>query len=151
MDIEALREYALRCKAATEDIKWEDHLCFSVGAKMFLLTSPAAVPVTACFKVSEEDFDLLCERPEFRQAPHFAKRKWIYVDDINALSSKNGSCICNVPTKASSRSSRRSCVRNLASDSRSGLPLPAVFLNSILKNDFCHCSLCNAFVISWKQ
>ncbi|GAA4453855.1 MmcQ/YjbR family DNA-binding protein [Rurimicrobium arvi] len=88
MDIETLREYALRCKAATEDIKWEDHLCFSVGAKMFLLTSPAAVPVTACFKVSEEDFDLLCERPEFRQAPHFAKRKWIYVDDINALSSK---------------------------------------------------------------
>lgn len=86
MDIALLRELALSLPATTEDIKWEDHLCFSVGEKMFLLSSPDSIPVTACFKVSEEDFDELSERDGFRQAPHFAKRKWIYVDNISALS-----------------------------------------------------------------
>lgn len=89
MNIEQLQSLALSFKASTEDLKWEEHLCFSVGAKMFLLTSPSEVPVRACFKVSEEDFDALCDRGEgFHQAAHFAKRKWIAVDDINLLSSK---------------------------------------------------------------
>jgi predicted DNA-binding protein (MmcQ/YjbR family) len=88
MDIGVLRDIALSFPATTEDIKWEDHLCFSVGEKMFLLSSPDAVPVSACFKVSEEDFEELSEREGFRQAPHFAKRKWIYVDNIDSLSLK---------------------------------------------------------------
>lgn len=88
MDIGLLRDIALSFPATTEDIKWEDHLCFSVGEKMFLLSSPDAVPVSACFKVSEEDFEELSERDGFRQAPHFAKRKWIYVDNIDSLSLK---------------------------------------------------------------
>ena len=88
MNIEQLQELASSYKAVTEDIKWENHLCFSVGAKMFLLTSPDEIPVSACFKVSEEDFDELFDRDGFRQAPHFAKRKWIYLDDINGLSNK---------------------------------------------------------------
>ncbi|MES2478507.1 MAG: MmcQ/YjbR family DNA-binding protein [Bacteroidota bacterium] len=88
MDIERLQTLANSFKAVTEDIKWEDHLCFSVGAKMFLLTSPDELPVNACFKVSEEDFDELIDRDGFYQAAHFAKRKWIAVDDISKLSSK---------------------------------------------------------------
>lgn len=89
MDIENLRNLALSFKCATEDIKWEEHLCFNVGAKMFLITSPDEVPVRACFKVSEEDFETLCSRSEaFGQAAHFAKRKWIVVKDINSLSRK---------------------------------------------------------------
>lgn len=88
MDLESLQILASSFKASTEDIKWEEHLCFSVGAKMFLLTAPDNVPVTACFKVSEEDFEELIERDGFRQAPHFANRKWIFVEDINKLSTK---------------------------------------------------------------
>jgi predicted DNA-binding protein (MmcQ/YjbR family) len=89
MDIEHLRELALSFKAVTEDIKWEDHLCFSVGGKMFLLTSPDEVPVNACFKVIDEDFEFLSNRSEhFGQAAHFAKRKWITIKDINSLSTK---------------------------------------------------------------
>jgi predicted DNA-binding protein (MmcQ/YjbR family) len=88
MNIENLQTLAFSFKATTEDIKWEDHLCFSVGEKMFLLTSPSNLPITACFKVSEEDFDELCDRDGFRQAPHFAKRKWIFVEDVNKLSQK---------------------------------------------------------------
>lgn len=86
MELEALRELALSYKAVTEDIKWEDHLCFSVGAKMFLLTSPSEVPVAASFKVKEEDFDELSARDGFRQAPHMAKHHWILIEDIGKLS-----------------------------------------------------------------
>lgn len=88
MDLENLQILANSFKAVTEDIKWEEHLVFSVGAKMFLLTSPDKLPVTACFKVSEEDFDELTDRDGFIQAAHFAKRKWIAINDINKLSNK---------------------------------------------------------------
>ncbi len=89
MNLEQLQTLALSFKSVTEDIKWEEHLVFSVGAKMFLLTTPDELPVRACFKVSEEDFEALCERGEgFGQAAHFAKRKWIEVKDINKLSGK---------------------------------------------------------------
>ncbi|MDI9319423.1 MAG: MmcQ/YjbR family DNA-binding protein [Phycisphaerales bacterium] len=89
MDIEKLRTLALSFKAATEDIKWEEHLCFSVADKIFLITSPDEVPIKACFKVSEEDFETLCSRSEtFGQAAHFAKRKWVVIKDINNLSPK---------------------------------------------------------------
>lgn len=89
MDIEQLRALALSFPAVTEDIKWGDHLCFNVGDKMFLLTSPDELPINACFKVSEEDFEILTDRrEEFGQAAHFAKRQWITIKDINSLSNK---------------------------------------------------------------
>jgi predicted DNA-binding protein (MmcQ/YjbR family) len=88
MTLDALLTLAGSYKAVTEDIKWEHHLCFSVGTKMFLLTSPDEVPVSACFKVDEEDFETLSVRKGVAQAPHFARRKWIRLDDISALSAK---------------------------------------------------------------
>jgi predicted DNA-binding protein (MmcQ/YjbR family) len=89
MDIEQLQKLAISFKACTEDIKWEEHLCFNVGSKMFLITSPEEVPIRASFKVSEDDFELLCGRGEgYCQAPHFAKRKWILIKDINSLTKK---------------------------------------------------------------
>lgn len=86
MTLEEIQIICNSFKAVTEDIKWEEHLCFNVGGKMFLITSPDAFPVTASFKVTEEDFDELAARDGFRQAPHFAKRKWIHIADINQLS-----------------------------------------------------------------
>lgn len=88
MHIEDLRTLALSLKASTEDIKWEEHLCFCVGGKMFLITSPDRIPVDAAFKVDEEMFDELIDRDNFIQAPHFARRKWIRVEDISSLSKK---------------------------------------------------------------
>jgi len=89
MDLEQLQKLATSFEAVTQDIKWEEHLCFNVGGKMFLITAPDELPVRACFKVSEEDFEILCERGDgFGQAAHFAKRKWIEVKDINLLSAK---------------------------------------------------------------
>ncbi|MCW4468798.1 MmcQ/YjbR family DNA-binding protein [Flavobacterium sp. MFBS3-15] len=70
----------------TEDIKWDDHLCFNVGGKMFLVTSPDSVPQSASFKASDEDFEALTQRKGFIPAPYMARYKWVLVDDIKRLS-----------------------------------------------------------------
>jgi len=88
MTIEELLSICKARKGVTTDIKWEEHLCFNVGEKIFLLTAPDQVPPSASLKVSEEDFDLLTERDGINQARYFAKRQWITVDNINRLSEK---------------------------------------------------------------
>jgi predicted DNA-binding protein (MmcQ/YjbR family) len=88
MTIEELMAISQALNGVTTDIKWEEHLCFNVGEKIFLLTAPDQVPPTASFKVSEEDFDLLTERKGIKQARYFAKRQWVTVDDISLLSAR---------------------------------------------------------------
>jgi predicted DNA-binding protein (MmcQ/YjbR family) len=88
MTIEDLQSICAKFKGMTEDIKWEDHLCFNIGGKMFLVTSPDRLPITASFKASEEDFNELTARDGFIPAPYMAKHKWVFVDNINRLSKK---------------------------------------------------------------
>ena len=88
MTIEGLQQICNQLKGVTEDIKWEDHLCFNVGEKMFLVTAPDKVPVSASFKASDEDFEDLCTREGFIPAPYMARYKWVFVDDINRLNKK---------------------------------------------------------------
>ncbi len=88
MTIEILQNICSQFPGVTQDIKWEDHLCFNVGAKMFLVTAPGALPHTASFKAGDEEFELLCAREGFQPAPYMARYKWVYVDDINRLSHK---------------------------------------------------------------
>jgi predicted DNA-binding protein (MmcQ/YjbR family) len=88
MTIEDLRSICKSLKSVTEDIKWEDHLCFNIGGKMFLITSTGPAPQPASFKVSDEDFGLLTEKQGFIPAPYLARYKWVQVDDISRLSKK---------------------------------------------------------------
>lgn len=88
MSIEVIQTICKQFKGVTEDIKWDDHLCFNVGGKMFLVTSPDTVPQSASFQVSEEEFDELTCTEGFMPAPYMAKYKWVYLDDINRLSKK---------------------------------------------------------------
>jgi predicted DNA-binding protein (MmcQ/YjbR family) len=78
-----LRGLVQHLPSVTEDTKW-DHLCFLVGAKIFALAgyTPDS-PV--CFKVSGEDFAILTDREDIRQAPHFARGQWVVVDHPRAL------------------------------------------------------------------
>lgn len=92
MTIEELQQIARTFPGMTEDIKWDNHLCFNVGGKMFVVTSPDNVPVTASFKASDEDFEELAQREGFIPAPYMARYKWVYVDDINRLSKKEWEC-----------------------------------------------------------
>jgi predicted DNA-binding protein (MmcQ/YjbR family) len=86
MSIEEIQTICKNLPAVTEDIKWEDHLCFNVGGKMFLVTSPDGVPPSASFKVPEEAFEELAAREGFMPAPYMARYKWVHLDDINRLS-----------------------------------------------------------------
>ena len=86
MTIEDIETICDGLPAVTKDIKWGEHLCFNVAAKMFLITSPDAYPPNAVFKVSPEEFEELIARNGFSQAPHLAKNLWIKIDDISKMS-----------------------------------------------------------------
>src|SRR5688500_4507564 len=83
MTIEDIQKICKKYGGVTEDIKWEDHLCFNVGGKMFLITAPDAVPISASLKVSDETFNELSDKEGFQPAPYLARYKWIWMDDIN--------------------------------------------------------------------
>lgn len=88
MTVEEIQSICRKHRGVTEDVKWEDHLCFNVGGKMFLVTSPDTVPVSASIKVSDIAFAELQDKEGFKPAPYLARYKWIFMDDINSLSKK---------------------------------------------------------------
>jgi predicted DNA-binding protein (MmcQ/YjbR family) len=88
MTIAELRDIALKLKGVTEDIKWGSHLCFSIGNKMFLVTSLDLIPLTSIFKVPLENFDEVISRVGFSKDPHLGRHCWVHLDDINRLKEK---------------------------------------------------------------
>jgi len=86
MNIEDLQEICLGFNGVTEDIKWENNLCFSIRKKIFMLVTLDTVPAAASFKVSDEDFEELVTRDGFIPAPHFARNRWVHVDDVARMS-----------------------------------------------------------------
>ena len=88
MAIEEILEICQNWKGVTKDIKWDDHLCLSIGDKMFAVFSPDLYPPTASIKVTEEEFESLSQKDGIRPSPYLARYNWIYLDDIS-LFSKN--------------------------------------------------------------
>ncbi len=87
MNLDQLRAFCTSLPAVTEGIKWEDHLCFMIGEKMFLITGfePGA---TVSLKTSNEDFEELTLRPGIIPAPYMARNKWVQVQDKSVFSSQ---------------------------------------------------------------
>ena len=85
MTIEEIRDYCLKLPGVTEDIKWEHDLVFSVGEKMFCVVGLDQSPVTASFKVRDDEFEEICTWPGFKPAPYVAKYKWVWIEDINKM------------------------------------------------------------------
>jgi predicted DNA-binding protein (MmcQ/YjbR family) len=52
---------------------------------MFFVLGLDQSPTTASFKVRDEEFDEMCNRPGFKPAPYVAKYKWVWIDDINKM------------------------------------------------------------------
>ncbi len=75
-DIDQLRDYCLSLQSATEDVKWENNLVFSIGGKMFCIAA-LEMPLRFSFKVPDDDFDEICNRPGFKPAPYLARAKWV--------------------------------------------------------------------------
>jgi len=85
MDIEKLRSICSSFPAVTEDIKWEDNLCFCVGGKIFCIAN-LNPPHTFSFKVTDEQYPELSESDGFQPAPYLARAKWVLVTDSSKLS-----------------------------------------------------------------
>lgn len=66
MTIEDIETICDSFPAVTKDIKWEEHLCFNVGGKIFVITSPDEYPLTATFKVTPDEFVELTVRDGFK-------------------------------------------------------------------------------------
>lgn len=88
MTIDEIQAMCKQLKGVTEDIKWGHDLVFSIGGKMFCVVGMDQLPVSASFKVREEEFEEMCTREGFKPAPYTAKYKWVWVADIKMMSNK---------------------------------------------------------------
>ena len=85
MILEELQKICLSFPAVTEDIKWENNLCFCVADKIFCIAN-LEPPHTFSFKVKEEEFDELVQFEGFIPAPYLARANWVMVVDPSKLS-----------------------------------------------------------------
>lgn len=85
MNIEDLQNYCKSLPETTESVKWEDHLCFCIGEKMYAVTSLAGRN-TLSFKVPDEEFARLIESQNFISAPYLGRYKWVFTEDFTVVS-----------------------------------------------------------------
>lgn len=78
MDIEQLQHFCLSLPVATEDVKWDNDLVFSVGDKMFCVAS-LEPPFKVSFKVPDDVFEEMTSQPGMVPAPYMARAKWVLV------------------------------------------------------------------------
>jgi predicted DNA-binding protein (MmcQ/YjbR family) len=85
MNIEDIQSICKAMPGVSEDIKWGNDLVFTIGGKMFCVVGLDQNPTTASFKVTEEEFEEMCNRPGFKPAPYVAKYKWVLIEDISEM------------------------------------------------------------------
>lgn len=79
MDIEWLRNFCAMLPVVTEDIKWGNDLCFSIGGKMFCVAG-LQEGLKISFKATADEFEELCSRKGVIPAPYMARHKWILAE-----------------------------------------------------------------------
>ncbi len=85
MTTEEIQTICRQLPGVTEDIKWGHDLVFSIGGKMFCVVGLDQFPVTASFKVTDEEFVEMSNMPGFKPAPYVAKYKWVWTEDIRKM------------------------------------------------------------------
>lgn len=88
MNIDSLREFCLALPSATEDVKWDNDLVFSIGGKMFCIAALQPSPFNFSFKVTDDEFEELSIQPGFMPAPYMARAKWVLLSDPAKLNKK---------------------------------------------------------------
>ena len=87
MNIEFIQKFCKGLPHVTEDVKWGNDLCFSIGNKMFCVAG-LQTPTSVSFKVREEEFEELSTSPGMVPAPYVARYHWVLVTDMKKLSKK---------------------------------------------------------------
>jgi len=85
MQFRDLRAFALSLPHTRPSEQWGG-VAFKVVEKVFLFVAPDGEAVEAVvFKCTPEEFDDLTQTDGIAQAPYFAKRLWVRVEDLSAL------------------------------------------------------------------
>lgn len=87
MFLDELRNICHALPGTTEDIKWENDLCFNIGGKMFCVAS-LEMPTTISLKVSDEEFEEISSSPGFQPAPYLARYHWVLLTSPENISKK---------------------------------------------------------------
>jgi predicted DNA-binding protein (MmcQ/YjbR family) len=86
MHLEALRSFCLSLPHASEKMAWETHICFTVGEKIFCIsTVEPANPTKMTFKCTPEIFAELIEQQDVIPAPHLARNHWVSLTTWDAI------------------------------------------------------------------
>jgi predicted DNA-binding protein (MmcQ/YjbR family) len=86
MDLDAIRAFCLSFPRATENLQWDDDLCFKVGGKLFVVVGLGSVPQRITFKCSPETFAELTEREGIAPAAYVGRYKWVTLEHWDVLS-----------------------------------------------------------------
>ncbi len=79
-----LEKLCMGFKGATQDIKWGNDLCYSVGSKMFCTTSLQGLQYIS-FKTTPEEYGELTQRIGIVPAPYSARHHWVLVENLQSL------------------------------------------------------------------
>jgi predicted DNA-binding protein (MmcQ/YjbR family) len=85
MNFDDLRTLCLSLPDATENLQWEDELCFKVRGKIFAMVSLSSVPQRLVFKSDPEEFSELLEHEGVVPAPYVGRYKWVMLVNFGSL------------------------------------------------------------------
>jgi predicted DNA-binding protein (MmcQ/YjbR family) len=85
MNFDTLRTLCLSLPDATENLQWEDELCFKVREKIFAMVSLSSVPQRLIFKCDPEEFLELIENEGIVPAPYVGRYKWVMFESLKVL------------------------------------------------------------------
>jgi predicted DNA-binding protein (MmcQ/YjbR family) len=82
MKLAQLDRYCSQWPGVTLDVKWGADRCYSVGGKMFAVTSADDKTVQRIsFKVPEDQFLSMTDMPGIVAAPYLARVKWVLLEE----------------------------------------------------------------------
>ena len=86
MNLDKAKKLCAGLPGVTQETKWDDDLSFCVGGKMFAVgcVDPEARRIS--FKVDDDAFLALTDRPGIVPAPYLARAKWVQIRDMKAVS-----------------------------------------------------------------
>jgi predicted DNA-binding protein (MmcQ/YjbR family) len=86
MNTESIRTYCKTLPHVTEDIKWDNDLCFLLAGKMFALTClDRTTAHKLSFKCTPAKFTELIEQDGIIPAPYMARNHWVTLERFDAL------------------------------------------------------------------
>lgn len=88
MDFEKAMALCRSFPGVTEDLKWGCNIVFSVGTRMFAATHDEKPIKEISFKVDDDRFLELTDRPGIIPAPYLARAKWVQIEKSSALDDK---------------------------------------------------------------